>query len=160
MPDPSPRPPTPHDLTGPGGGLPVDPAADTLVALRRAVVDLASGEARRRFPALVHVGVPGGRQRLLPAADDGLDRTLRVEVLSGLLALSWQEDAGRRPLVWLTRPGPVDPVQDVDVEWLGATCQAAREIGTGVVFVVVDRHGWRDPRSGAHQRWRRVRPVR
>ncbi|MCM0618730.1 hypothetical protein [Nocardioides bruguierae] len=143
------------DLGGDGGGLPSCPSAATTAALRRAVYDLATGERRRRPPARLHVGLPGGRVRVLAADRTDLDAALRTDLLVTLLLAAWQ-DLGARPLVWLTRTGPLD-LQDADAAWLSAARAAAAELGSGLVFVVVTRSGWWDPRSGTTRRWKRMR---
>ena len=63
------------------------------------------------------------------------------------------------PLAWLTRGGPAE-VQDVDAAWLASSAQAYDEAGLALVFLVVGRHGWFDPRSGLHRTWVRLRPAR
>jgi len=83
--------------------------------------------------------------------DRGWDHGLRTDLVGAVLRLL--DDP---PWVWLTRAGSLE-LQDVDVAWLGATLAAARERGSDPAFVVVTRHGWRDPRSGTGQRWRRIR---
>jgi hypothetical protein len=60
------------------------------------------------------------------------------------------------PLVWLTRPGDLVD-QDVDLAWLAGARQAFGEAGVPLVFVVVNRQGWRDPRSGLQRTWVRLR---
>jgi hypothetical protein len=65
--------------------------------------------------------------------------------------------AGTEPrLVWLTRPGDL-ALQDLDAAWLAATRAAGAEAGLPLTMVVVTRHGWRDPRSGAGRTWKRLR---
>jgi hypothetical protein len=123
--------------------------------LRRAVLDHGRGERRRWFPALLHVGVPGGPEEVFAA--DGFavpDHALRTDVLAALLQRSRR--AGLVPLVWLTRPGPLD-LQDVDAAWLSAGRSAAAEAGVDLSLVVVTRQGWVDPRSGVRREWKRLR---
>lgn len=133
-----------------------DPVAPALAAvLRRAVVDHARVERRRAFPALVHVGVPGGTEEVFAVVpDEPLDHALRVDVVAALLQRSRR---GRVvPMVWLTRPGP--PVlEDVDAQWLSAARSATAEAGVALTLVVVTRTGWFDPRSGTRRVWKRVR---
>jgi hypothetical protein len=64
--------------------------------------------------------------------------------------------AAGTPLVWLTRPGDLVD-QDVDLTWLAGARQAFGEADLPLVFVVVNRHGWRDPRSGLEVAWVRMR---
>jgi hypothetical protein len=127
-------------LPGPAGPL-----------LRRAVLDLATTEHRRRFPAVLHVGTPGGEQvRVVDRPD--LDRGLRADIVA--TALHWI--GGDDPLVWLTRAGALS-LHDADVAWLAPTLASALERGDDSTFVVVTRHGWRDPRSGLCRTWKRIR---
>jgi hypothetical protein len=51
-------------------------------------------------------------------------------------------------------------VQDVDARWLAAARASYAEAGLPLTFVVVNRRGWRDPRSGLGRTWARVRPAR
>jgi hypothetical protein len=118
--------------------------------LRRAVLDLATRDRRRHVPAELHVGVPGGLTRSV-ADDPGWDSGLRTEIAGAVLRA-----AGDPPWVWVTRSGPL-ALQDVDVAWLRATLAAAAERQVDVVYVVVTRHGWVDPRSGLRREWRRIR---
>lgn len=132
---------------------PVDPALAAV--LRRAVLEHVRVERRRSFAPLVHVGVPGGTEEVFAVVPgERLDHGLRADVLAALLQRSRRH--GRVPLVWLTRPGPLD-LQDVDAQWLSAARTAAAEAGLGLTLVVVTRQGWRDPRSGAGRVWKRLR---
>jgi len=125
--------------------------------LRRAVVDLATAERRRRHPPVLHVGVPGGRTASLCLAGLGpTDPGLRVDLVA---ALRVRADADRDGLVWLTRTGALN-LQDVDARWLAAARSAFSEAERRLVYVVVSRHGWRDPRTGLTRTWARVRPRR
>jgi hypothetical protein len=118
--------------------------------LRNAVLQLATTERRRRVPAVLHVGVPGGRSTDLPD-DPYWDHGLRTEIVGAVLRAlrdpSW---------VWLTRSGPLS-MQDVDAAWLAPTIAAAAERGADPAYVVVTRHGWFDPRSGLSRQWKRIR---
>ena len=151
------------DGRGAGSGLeePLPPGLHAL--LRRATLDHATTERRRWFPPRVHVGVPGGSARVHAVrAEDRTDHALRTDVLAAMLAAVpagvVRGDEGRRrtPLVWLTRPGELD-LQDVDAEWLAAALAAGAEAGRDLTMVVVNRHGWRDPRSGLSRTWVRLR---
>jgi hypothetical protein len=123
--------------------------------LRHAVLEHALSERRRRFAPLLHVGTPGGPQALFAAAPLAVtDHGLRTDVVAALLRRTSGVD-GR--LIWLTRPGDLD-LQDVDAAWLAAVRAAGGEAGEALTMVVVTRHGWRDPRSGAEQTWKRLRP--
>lgn len=123
--------------------------------LRRAVLDHALSERRRSFPALLHVGSPGGSQALFAlTAGDAVDHSLRTDVVAALVRRTSRP--GLDPVVWLTRPGDLD-LQDEDVAWLAAARAATAEAGLGLCMVVVTRRGWRDPRSGVQRTWKRLR---
>jgi hypothetical protein len=123
--------------------------------LRRAVLAHTRSEQRRGFPALLHVGVPGGVEEVAVAEpDEILDQALRTDVVAALLHRTRRP--GFVPLLWLTRPGPLE-LQDVDVQWLAAARAACAEAGVGLTLVVVTRRGWADPRSGVRREWRRLR---
>lgn len=133
-------------------------------ALRRAVLDHCSFERRRHHRSLVHVGVPGGVELIVPVNDDEpTDHTLRTDVLAATFARAARDPGGGGGsggsdgvLVWLTRTGPLD-LQDVDAVWLAAARAAAAEAELDLTLVVVNRHGWRDPRSGVATTWKRLR---
>jgi hypothetical protein len=123
--------------------------------LRRAVLDHHVSERRRHYPALLHVGVPGGPEEVAPAdPDDSLDHALRTDIVAALLRRTRRP--GFVPLLWLTRPGPLE-LQDVDVQWLASARAASAEAGVGLTLVVVTRHAWTDPRSGVSREWKRLR---
>jgi hypothetical protein len=123
-------------------------------SLRRAVLEHAGSERRRIFAPLLHVGTPGGPQALFaPGPLPATDHALRTDVMAALLRRTSAID-GR--LVWLTRPGDLE-LQDLDAAWLAAARAAGAEAGVPVTMVVVTRHGWRDPRSGAGRTWKRLR---
>jgi hypothetical protein len=122
--------------------------------LRRAVLEHAVSERRRVFAPLLHVGTPGGSQALFaPGPPTATDHALRTDIVAALLRRTSGLD-GR--MVWLTRPGGLE-LQDVDAAWLAAARAACAEAGVPLTMVVVTRHGWRDPRSGAGQTWKRLR---
>lgn len=125
--------------------------------LRRAVLEHTEAERRATFPAVLHVGTPGGTQAVYaaqPSPEDGLvDQSLRTDVVAALLA---RVAAQPTPLVWLTRPGELC-LQDVDAAWLAAARAAGAEAGRPLPMVVVTRRGWWDPRSDAGRTWRRLR---
>ena len=118
--------------------------------LREAVLDLATTEHRHHFAPVLHVGTPGGTT-VTVTDDRRWDHGLRTEMVGAVLR-SLEDPAW----VWVTRVGPLS-LQDVDVAWLCPTVTAAHERGSDPAFVVVTRHGWRDPRSGVGQEWRRIR---
>lgn len=124
-------------------------------ALRQAVLEHAAAERRRSFVPTLWVGVPGlvrhGHQL---DASEHYDHALRTDVVEAMVRRARRP--GPIPLVWLTRPGPLD-VQDVDLGWLAAVRTAAAELATRLPMVVVDRRSWRDPRSGVGRTWQRLR---
>jgi hypothetical protein len=123
-------------------------------ALRQAVLDHAVAERRQAHPAILHVGLPGARQTVHPVRpEEPTDQALRADVVAAMIR---RLGADGTPLVWLTRPGELVD-QDVDAAWLGGARQAYGEAGLPLVYVVVNRHGWRDPRSGLQASWVRLR---
>lgn len=123
--------------------------------LRRAVLDHTVSERRRAYPPLLHVGVPGGIEEVVAAdPDDVLDHALRADIVAALLRRTRRP--GFVPLLWLTRPGPLE-LQDVDAQWLGSARTASAEAGVGLTLVVVTRRGWSDPRTGVRREWQRLR---
>lgn len=124
----------------------------TALLLREAVRRLAVGERRRRFAPVLHVGRPGAREGSVPAALTPTDHALRCDLVAALLARSGQEE----PIVWLTRPGELDP-EDVDLAWLAACRTAYAEAGRDLTWALVTRRGWHDPRTGTRREWRRIR---
>lgn len=128
--------------------------------LRRAVLEHSLAEPRRRhYPPVLHVGVPGQRTWTFPAGlaqepPGPTDHALRTDVVAALLARA--RTSTPAPLVWLTRPGPLH-VQDVDAAWLAAARAASAEAGAPLAMVVVNRTGWRDPRTGTGRTWARLR---
>lgn len=126
--------------------------------LRRAVLDHARGERRRRHPPVLHVGVPGvGAARTFVPTDDPLDQALRTDVLEAMLRPAL--DRRTVPLVWLTRESGSDPTEahESDHAWARAVTAAGAELGVALSMVVVTRRGWRDPRTGVGRTWQRVR---
>ena len=129
---------------------PIDAALARL--LRRAVVDHVRSLSGRRFPPVVHVGLPGGTVRRFEVRpDEPTDHAVRADIVAAML--------GRRrdaPWVWLTRTGDL-ALHDLDVQWLAAAGTAYAEAGVDLTMVVVNRRAWRDPRSGTGRSWVRVR---
>ena len=126
----------------------------THALLRRAVLAHAAHERRRVYPPTLHVGVPGDRVACLAVATaEPSDPGLRTDLVAAL-----RVRAGVRSdqLVWLTRSGGLE-LQDVDARWLAATRAAFDEAQAPLTFVVVNRRGWRDPRSGLSRTWVRLR---
>lgn len=149
----------------PGHDISVDELREPLggptrALLRRAVQEHAADETRRRYPPTLHVGIPGDAVARLPLTDAiPSDPGLRTDIVA---ALRTRVSAGPtdRHLVWLTRAGALD-LQDIDIWWSFAVRAAYVEAGaSGIGFVVVNRRGWRDPRSGLSRTWARVRPPR
>jgi len=131
--------------------LPLDRTTHHL--LREAVLALREAEPRTRFPTALHVGVPGGRT--LTHLCDGLeDEALATDVVAAMLQRLAPEVPD--PLVWLTRAGHLS-LHDDDVRWAAPVERAHQQAGRRPRFVVVTRDGWRDPRTGALQQWRRLR---
>jgi hypothetical protein len=150
-------------MTAPGSVAPEGLAAPLprplAVALRRAALAQAA-ERRRRFPVVVHVGAPGGAEEAFAlAAGEPDDHAVRTDVLAAMLGRARRRPGGHghaAPLVWVTRPGPLE-LQNEDAAWLAAARAAAGEAGQPLLFVVVTREGWWDPRSGLRRVWRRLR---
>ena len=130
---------------------PVPPAIARL--LRQAVLALATSERRRHFPAVLHVGTPGGAGSC-GEDDRDWDAGLRADIAGAALRA-----VGRTATAWLTRPGGL-VLQDVDAAWLGPLLRSAEENDVDLVYVVVTRHGWVDPRTGVRREWRRIRDRR
>jgi hypothetical protein len=142
----------PHAEQVPAVVEPVPP--DTARLLRQAVLALATGERRRRFPAVLHVGIPG--EAATEVVDDrGWDAGLRADVAGALL----RAVSGATTTAWLSRPGTLE-LQDVDADWLGPLVRSAEENDVDLTYVVVTRHGWIDPRTGVNRTWRRIRDRR
>ncbi|MDT0187183.1 hypothetical protein Q9S36_44065 [Microbacterium sp. ARD31] len=121
--------------------------------LRAAVLELVEGEPRRRFPTVLHAGLPGRSVRHVedpPLQDAGL----RADVVLSMLLRG--SATGERPLLWLTRPGELS-AHDDDLRWLGPAHWAASSLGLPVGLVVVTRRGWFDPVSDVRREWRRLR---
>jgi hypothetical protein len=148
---------TPRDGLPEGLQTPLDPALRR--RLRRAVLDHAGRERRRHHPAVLHAGEPGGFEVTFPLdPDEPTDPGLRADVVSALVRRTAAPGrVGPAPLLWLTRSGDLGALQDVDARWLAAARAAGAEAGLRLEFVVVGRHGWRDPRSGLTRGWNRAR---
>lgn len=103
---------------------------------------LDSGGARRAAPAVLHVGLPGGRahQRWAVVDDDSYDAGFRADlVVRGLDAVELD-----RPFPWLTRGGALVPL-DVDLRWCAASRLAFERCGLELPgFFVVTSAGWFD----------------
>jgi len=131
---------------------PVPPATARL--LRRAVLDLALTERRRHFPTRLHVGTPGGPT--VRVDDDRCwDAGLRADIAAAVLT----GGSGPSATVWLTRPGSL-VLQDSEADWLGPLLRSADESDVDLLYVVVTRHGWVDPRTGVRREWQRIRDRR
>lgn len=126
--------------------------------LRRGVLDHALSERRRIHVPLLHVGVPGGPETVFAVRlDDHSDHALRADVVAAMLGRTEEAAAPDQvPLVWLTRAGELD-LQDVDAQWLASSRAAYAEAGAPLIFVVMNRRGWRDPRSEVTRTWKRLR---
>ena len=132
---------------------------DTRALLRRLVFEHAWHERRRAYPPVLHVGVPGAGVASLALGSTGpgpCDQGLRTDVVA---AMRLRAGPAPEQLVWLTRSGGLE-LQDVDSEWLAAARAAYAEAQAPLAFVVVNRRGWRDPRTGLARTWARVRAGR
>jgi hypothetical protein len=131
----------------------------TGVLLRQAVLDHKAGERRRVHPHVLHVGLPGAHVVSLALDEvEPSDPGLRTDLVAALRVRARQGLAEHQePMVWLTRTGALE-LQDVDARWLAAARAAYDEAQAPLAFVVVNRHGWRDPRSGLSRTWTRLRP--
>lgn len=130
---------------------PVPPATARL--LRQAVLALATSERRRHFPPVLHVGTPE-RGTVTVVDDRRWDAGLRADIAAAVL-----RSASGTATAWVTRPGDL-ALQDVDAAWLGPLLRSAEERGVDLVYVVVTRHGWVDPRTGIRREWSRIRDRR
>jgi len=134
-------------------GRDISPAAHQ--ALRLAVAQFRQLEHRRHFPAVMHVGRPGGVYAdFVDLEEHRLDPALRAEVVAALLSRARVKM--RRPVAWLTRAGELG-TEDVDLWWLAAARAAYGEAGVPLAMVVVTRSGWYDPRSQPRREWARLR---
>lgn len=132
-----------------------EPLSPRTGALLRQAVREHAGAGRRRADPVLHVGVPGGhRAELVLDPDEPTDPGLRTDLVS---ALRQRVGPHLDPMVWLSRSGEPD-LEDVDARWLSAARAAYAEARAPLVFVVVTRRGWRDPRSGLARTWARPRP--
>jgi len=134
-----------------------DPVSRPLLALlRRAVLDHATSERRRVFVPRLHLGVPGGTMTVFALGEgEEADQALRADMVAAMVRRTRRP--GPVPMVWLTRRGALE-VQDVDLAWLASARMAYAELGLPLLMVIVNRQSWRDPRSGVHREWRRLRP--
>ncbi|MGB0099246.1 MAG: hypothetical protein WBP61_03105 [Nocardioides sp.] len=143
-------------MTSPTEGIHEPVPRNLAAVLRRATLDHVRIERRRGFPALLHVGLPGGTEEVFALRpEDPSDHALRADVLAAMLQRS-RRVAGAVPMVWLTRSGPLD-LQDVDAAWLASARTATAEARLALTLVVVTRQGWMDPRSGVRRQWKRLR---
>lgn len=121
--------------------------------LREAVLVHREQERRRRFPVRVHVGLPGQHTETWEDSPDD-DHGLRTDLVGAMLQRT--RLLGRTRLVWLTRPGELQP-HDADVRWAAAVRSAHAELDLPPRFAVVTRHGWYDPHTGEVRAWVRLR---
>ncbi len=145
---------SPHDGRG---GLREPLPAGLERTLRRIVQDHATAERRRRHTPLLHVGRPTAEVIHAIRPEERTDHALRADIVAAMVRQIRSRHPGPPPLAWLTRGGPLD-LQDVDMTWSASAAQAYGEAGLPLVFVVVDRHGWLDVRSGVRRTWVRLRP--
>lgn len=124
---------------------------------RRAVLDLATSERRSaHFDPRVMVGLPGDHAIGWDPHGGAEDLSSRTDVLAALIQRV-RGDHPAQPMIWLTRPGDCEETWDSDLAWGAAAHAALGEAGLPAVFVVVSRHGWFDPFTGAGRRWVRAR---
>ena len=153
--------------------MPLTTAEQALRAARwrRAVLDLVAEEKRHRFPAVLHLGVPGqahatvlaamcrfGDRRqasLLPEDQRHQDSAHRSDVLAALLTAHARRTR-QLPALWLTRPGELE-MHDVDAAWLSPAARTFAEAGLPFSLAVVTKHGWWEPLSGVRRTWVRAR---
>ncbi len=124
--------------------------------LRALVFELLRMGRSRRFPAMLCVGEPGGDRVEWPLDPPRpeLDHALRTEIVAALLVRAL--DLTDSPVCWLTRTG--GPAwHDLDADWLSPTACAYAEAGVSLVWVVVTRTAWWDPRSDLSVSWKRPR---
>ncbi|WP_346386017.1 hypothetical protein [Nocardioides sp.] len=122
--------------------------------LRRAALDHAVSERRKVYLPLIHVGLPGRQETVFAVRPEELgDHALRADLIAAMLR---RVRGDRTPIVWLTRTGSLE-LQDVDAQWLAGARTAYAETGAPLTMVVVNRRGWRDPRSGVGRTWSRLR---
>jgi len=119
--------------------------------LRHVVLAHATAERRRRYPAILHVGDPRTRELVFPLTER-IDDALGADIVAAMRSRVPRP----RPAVWLTRPGDLT-LQDIDAQWLRSARRAYAEAGVPLVYVVANRHGWFDPRTGLRREWRRLR---
>lgn len=124
--------------------------------LRQAAYDHAVNDSRRLFTPQLHVGLPGRPHFVLPA-DLPADLPVRTDAIAAMLERSRSRGVVQ-PLCWLVRPGALDPrLTALEADWLAAARTAYAEAEERLVFVLVSRRGWRDPRSGLGRTWERLR---
>ncbi|WGL53930.1 hypothetical protein P5P86_08895 [Nocardioides sp. BP30] len=135
------------------------------VLLRRAVLEHATAERRRRHVPILHVGSPGRPHELFAIVPgEVMDHALRTDIVAAMRRQDGRRAAGSPPderdsvLIWLTRSGDLD-LQDVDVTWHAAARQACAEAGVELCFAVVNRRGWHLPASGVRREWSRPRTL-
>ncbi|MBD8869663.1 hypothetical protein [Nocardioides donggukensis] len=129
---------------------------EVVAQLRLAVHRLRTGERRRVFPAVLHLGELGVESAAW--AEDRnhpLDVGLRSEVAAALLSRALL--GSDRPAVWLTRSGVPLP-HDQDLAWLGPVtrCLAEAQVRPRCL-VVVTTTGWYAPLTGETRTWKRLR---
>jgi hypothetical protein len=154
--------------------------ADLRARLRREVGMLRRRQTRRRFDAVVEVGVVDGPRRsaTVPAAvrpllDPGTRSALVTTLLEEYVGQPIVESRPPAPepsptggsdktvacptAAWLVRPG--EPVlQDDDLAWLSAADRAFASSGAELAgFYVITRTGWLDVRSEESRTWKRLR---
>ena len=123
--------------------------------LRSAALDLKTRCPRGRFAIRIGAGLPGGHAHWFEIqVGDRLDHALRTEIAGALVHRVRPRVA--TPWLWITRPGPL-AVTDADLVWSSASRAALAEAALPTRFVVVTRHGWLEPTTGAGRAWHRLR---
>jgi hypothetical protein len=122
--------------------------------LRLAVREHALGPQRyrHRLPAVLHAGTPGQQPATIDVTHLSPPDDVRIDMVAALRVAAGTPD----PWIWLTREAG-DGLQDVDARWLSAARSAYAEAALPLVYVVVTRRGWWDPRSDLRRSWARIR---
>lgn len=132
--------------------IPVDVDRPLARALRAEVIKLRADWARRRPPAVLHAGFPGGRLISFGPVEEDADHGLRTDIAATLIGNAGPGCA----LVWLTRSG-IAQWHDDDARWTSPICAAWAELGRQAKFAVVTPRGWYSPTTGQGRTWRRAR---
>ncbi|MDN5893294.1 MAG: hypothetical protein L0H93_04645 [Nocardioides sp.] len=126
--------------------------------LREAVHRFRTGERRRRFPPMLHVGdLTGTPTTWLVGPGDRLDAGLRTDIVAELLDSVLHQVGATVPSAWLTRSGAPLP-HDEDAAWMGPIDRAFEAaLVTPRCMVVVTKGGWYQPHGVQRREWKRLR---